>query len=351
MVISSLTVEINSNMSAYAGLKISSSNVGGVISENTTWSLENSPYVFIDDVTVASGVTLTIDPSVTVDFAFWSLTIKGTLYAKGNETNRIKFESSEGPLFGYPRIFFQEGSDGIIEFSEFSVIQPPQGIIVGGSPKISNNLMNLVMRDGPAISIDGGIVSNNTINGGYMAIIANNASILCNVIRGAKWGIVTGHMAGYGIYSPIIMGNLIMNTTVGINVFDSPVVSNNTIVNTAKGILFPSYSFYDGATPRIIYNNFYDNDFNVVVEKKDPRITINMTHNWWGTTNSIVIDQKIHDQNDDNRLSLVNYSPFLTSVAIPEFPSFLIPTLFMTATLLAAILHRRKSKDLVLSRA
>jgi len=318
----------------------SGTNVGGIISENTTWSLANSPYIFIDHVTVASGAILTIDPGVAVDLVFWTLTVEGTLSAKGNESNRIRFESSEDPLFGYPRIFFKEGSNGIIEFSEFYVIQPPQGLIVGGSPRISNNVINLSMRDGPAISIDHGIVSNNTIIGGYMAIIANNADILQNTIIGTQWGIVTGNMAGYGIYSPNIVGNLVMNTTVGINVFDSPIISNNSIVNSAKGILFPSYSFYNGSLPTIVYNNFNNNVFNVVVEKQDPRITINMTYNWWGTTNFTIIAQKIYDQNEDNRLCLVNYDPILPSQAIPEFPSLLILPLLMLATIVAVIVYR-----------
>jgi len=63
----------------------------------------------------------------------------------------------------------------------------------------------------------------------------------------------------------------------------------------------------------IVYNNIYDG---FKVEKEDPRITINVTHNWWGTTNTSLIDQKIYDQNDNRRLCLINYKPILTSPAI-----------------------------------
>lgn len=41
-------------------------NVSGTISTNTTWSQVNSPYVMTGNVTVAAGVTLTIEPGVIV---------------------------------------------------------------------------------------------------------------------------------------------------------------------------------------------------------------------------------------------------------------------------------------------
>ena len=43
-------------------------NVSGTIATDTTWSWAYSPYVVTDNVTVNSGVTLTVEPGVIVKF-------------------------------------------------------------------------------------------------------------------------------------------------------------------------------------------------------------------------------------------------------------------------------------------
>ena len=47
----------------------SATDVSGVISSNTTWTLANSPYLATGYVTVNAGVTLTIEPGTVVKFA------------------------------------------------------------------------------------------------------------------------------------------------------------------------------------------------------------------------------------------------------------------------------------------
>ena len=39
---------------------------------------------------------------------------------------------------------------------------------------------------------------------------------------------------------------------------------------------------------------------------------MDVTNNWWGSTDSSVIDNKILDNTDDFNLGKVNYTPFLT---------------------------------------
>jgi hypothetical protein len=368
-----LIAGINFNVTKATDYGSSGTSVGGIIWENTTWTLENSPYLFVDYVTVAKNTTLTIEPGVIVNFDIWSLIVEGTLVAKGNESNRIILQSEEEPLPDHPpsRVYFKESSTAwnelaqtgcIIEYAEINCSAGHYDAIGGGAPKISKNIIlngGIASASYYAIFVEGGIISNNTILGGYegvcikTGIVSNNTFIDVhyaihtlrgvvsnNVIQGSQAGIFSANGSIINniikdswtalylssgetpapIYHPVAIGNLMVNCSEGIDVWGTvrPLIANNTIVRCAiSGISFSNNAFYEGSMPAgIIYNNIHSNGYNVKVYKEDPRITINMTYNWWGVTNTSFIDQKIYDQNDNGRLCLVNYTPFLTSPAI-----------------------------------
>ena len=67
--------------------------VSGVIPGNTTWTLDNSPYVVDGSIMVPNGFFLTIEPGVTVLMALdTELHIEGTLWANGTRQNPIAFK-------------------------------------------------------------------------------------------------------------------------------------------------------------------------------------------------------------------------------------------------------------------
>jgi len=312
----------------------SGTSVGGIISEDTTWTIENSPYFLVDTLTVATGVALTIEPGVTVDIDFWALKVEGTLHAVGNETHRIKFQTREEPLTGNVRIYFTDSSTPwsedtktgcIIEYTEIDLYCGGGYGIRGGSPKISHNLMLFSGCDAGIIASGNSIVSNNTIvvNGYRGVVTEGNASVLYNVIEGGASSPAVG--IGVGGDSPIILGNLItyvhgfstgdMTGYAGIAFYGGkPYIANNTILDCVRALGFSPYLDPTGLNQtKIIYNNLYSA---VVVGKEDPHITINLTYNWWGTTNTTLIDEKIYDQKDERRLSLIHYTPILSSPAV-----------------------------------
>lgn len=70
-------------------------NVTSNITSDTTWTLANSPYDVLNDISVVEDVTLTIEPGVTVRFANHArLDVRGTLLASGTADNRITFTGS-----------------------------------------------------------------------------------------------------------------------------------------------------------------------------------------------------------------------------------------------------------------
>jgi hypothetical protein len=71
-------------------------NVSGLITASTTWTQANSPYVMTGNVTVVSGVTLTIEPGVVVqgNASSRTLFVSGSLVAQGEAGDPITFTST-----------------------------------------------------------------------------------------------------------------------------------------------------------------------------------------------------------------------------------------------------------------
>jgi hypothetical protein len=116
--------------------------VQGQINFNTTWTKTNSPYRLTGSVTVSNGSTLAIEPGVTVDLYSYSISVGGTLSARGTINNNIIFFSSF-PV-SYAQISFasstnwsESTSSGcIIENSILSSVSVSTSYC---SPKISND--------------------------------------------------------------------------------------------------------------------------------------------------------------------------------------------------------------------
>ncbi|HEB62635.1 MAG TPA: right-handed parallel beta-helix repeat-containing protein, partial [Bacteroidetes bacterium] len=112
----------------------SQTHVSGNIENNTTWTIAGSPYVVDDDLTIANGVTLTIQPGVIVKFNdFWDdIWVNGTLNAIGTSSNRIVFTSFLDDAHGgdtngdgnttsagpdqWSSIYYQKGSSGTLKY-------------------------------------------------------------------------------------------------------------------------------------------------------------------------------------------------------------------------------------------
>lgn len=317
------------------GAAQTSSSVKGILNSDTTWTKANSPYILTGPLDVAKGVTLKIEPGVTVNLADYYIQVDGTLQARGSSSEKIVFDCNI-ILYDNERIVFtddssswneQTGTGSIIENAVLNSISVSIGksspkiasnsfnddswsillSVEGGSPVISNNTM-VFNGDGirsifgsPVISdnfiqstkiASTGIFINGVVGGGATTTIARN-TIINN-----KYGI-----SGWGGYQ-IVEGNVIQNNQIGI--IGGGIIRNNTIANSSVALESPS------AASIIMYNNIIDYSQNSVLLGQFDTFAINATYNWWGTTSTGLIDQSIHDFEDDFALGKVNYIPFLT---------------------------------------
>ena len=75
-----------------------STNISGIIWENTTWGISGSPYYVTGDVQIPAGVTLSIDPGVQVRFAGqFEILVKGAINASGSSLSPISFATLTTP--------------------------------------------------------------------------------------------------------------------------------------------------------------------------------------------------------------------------------------------------------------
>ena len=326
----------------YSNLEIvqGSTSVTGIISSDTEWTKVNSPYNLTGNVLVNNGVTLTIKPGVIVNINSYYIMVNGTLQVLGNSTDQIYINSGQitftknstnwnesagtGCIIEYSIIDGTSISSSIsLKFSKNEITSESISF-VEGSPVITNNTIfggiNVGHQSQP-------IISNNIIQGGgngIGGIYVSNAIITDNIISDCGIGIELWPFGTSKVEGNFISGNdqgiqfyTLFNSGIG-----TPIVQNNTITNNSNGISFNIIGSYT-INPIIQYNNIHTNDYNIYSSVSH---SLNATNNWWGTTDTLLINQKIYDFNDNFNFGTVNYVPFLneSNPNAPTIPTFII---------------------------
>jgi hypothetical protein len=128
--------------------------------------------------------------------------------------------------------------------------------------------------------------------------------------------------SSYGIYSigqyanPSIKYSYIANNGTGIGIYGGAADIDNSEItlNTYDGI-YVSACTEDNAVS-INYSNILGNDtgFSAAYDLvNSAAYNIDAANNWWGTSDTSVIDSNIYDYNDNAFYGTVNYSPYNAS--------------------------------------
>lgn len=298
---------LQSAMLVFAGTIFADTEVGGNITEDTTWTKSNSPYIVMNTVQILEGVKLTIEPGVQIKFKKdTGLNIDGELSAIGTEENYIIFTSGEmiGEAGNWLGIYFTNDSQDVI-FNSY-------GVYVSGS--IIKNCVIEFAQDGISSRYSSQYIFNNLIRNNQVGIRLyysgsriQDSEISYNTIN----GIVFTHydVSGSGDFS--IIRNKISNNgesgLLGKQNTSAPIYQNE-IKNNKVGISFSgTYT-----NPDIKENNIVDNLDYAIKFEYDNIEDVQAPYNYWGTTDESVLDQIIYDYYDNVDLSKVDYLPLAT---------------------------------------
>ena len=389
----------------------------GIIISNTIWTTANSPYSLDGPAAVNQGVTLTIEPGVTVNLNNYYLQINGTLNAQGTSDSKIVFNADQQswqPYSYQARLdLTAAGSESTLENAILPAITAigtstkvskctiPEIDIRAGSPTISDcSISKITISDGSPIIKNNDItgeftqwrgvptISANTIHskpwtrGGSPTFIGNILSdgidadsaggtiIIANneITSTSNYNIIyvqgrlqvtisnnriTGNNNANGISvmgilsSATITQNQISNcntamdlegtfaqvtkntlsdSNIGLSVVVGPPMAGasgeyaktpqvnaqeNTISNNTIGL---QYTPYAGSS--VVNNNIQDNtQYDLKLQSPND---LALPNNYWGTTDTAAINQKIFDYKHDFNLGHVTITPILSS-PVPQY--------------------------------
>lgn len=220
-------------------IELLSIEVGGHITEDTTWSPDNNPYLVTSGVYVDYGVSLTIQPGTIIklnaalhdqhsdeDFYFQNgeepeakfIRCDGKIIAEGTEQDSIIFTRlQDEQYFHWGTVYLTETADFCsfkhckLEFSAFtgfSLFEQPKGAI-----SIYNGIANIsecsLYNNDRAISTEGDVIDISITDNYFNNFESYHPNIAH--VHGTKF-IQVSSITGYDIETPLIAGNTFMNS-------------------------------------------------------------------------------------------------------------------------------------------
>ncbi len=325
----------------------------GIISKDTLWTLDKSPYIITGNILIKENVRLEIEPGVVIQFKTapissvgYYIRVDGMLKARGDEGNPILFTTEDASHAWGCIAFTDTSADWDEALSAGSVLShcvieyagntQTEGSLEFGSaavrcssasPLIKNNIIRYSSGDGIRAY------------GGFQKIISNlvhdNAGFGINI---SSQGVVeNNYMANnrQGIYLSSGEGKIeIKNNTIesvstefygsciSINLYrhddaSEILIHKNRIQSRAgNAIAITEQNINANYELSLTENNIENSDGNLAAYlnnwKTENPESLDMMNNWWGTTDMNKISQMIYDSKNDFYLPQVKYQPIAT---------------------------------------
>jgi len=250
--------------------------VGGIISSNTTWTAEKSPYEITETIQIPEGVTLTIEPGVIVNKPASGdmFLLMGTIRAHGTAQESIVFDGG-----GNSTIVGTHPGHGYGDF-EFGVFK--------NGYSLWDRWGHLTLRYSQIINLTTG--SQKAVGGASIQLDNPSGEVNIEYNRFINTGGIVSYSSRYEFN---VRYNLFLR-----------VISS---ICNAGGVT---------QQPEMVvkFNSFINIEGTILSLEPVLSPTMDATENYWGTTDTDAIDLKIHDGKDDVRIgSYITYMPILTS--------------------------------------
>ena len=211
--------------------------VSGIISQETTWTEANSPYIVTGPTAVNKGATLTIEAGAKVNLNGYYLQVNGTLIARGTTTELIRFNGGQ-IQFTQESVGWNQTTDsgsiityaiisGVITITSSSPMISDSSLtssigsnsypieIAGGSPIISGNYFysaeygdnyGRLQATNTGIFVNGNpLITDNDFSGGPIIIVGGSPLIQRNHFEGGSNNLEVNLTSSYS--NPTVQNN------------------------------------------------------------------------------------------------------------------------------------------------